>query len=329
MARPIIADTEYVNKNRRGEFDEIRPCVRCNTCVQKVAEFYPIRCAVNPVIGREVEYLYIRPADKKKKVVIMGGGPAGMEAATVAASRGHQVTLYEKDSKLGGMLTLAAAYSFKADMKKYLDWLGQKTTKAPGVEVKLSTEATAEAIKAEKPDVLIVAIGAEPIIPGIPGVNKPNVVWVGDVARGKKVAGETVVVAGAGLTGCEAALNLVQQGKKVTLVDMLGQMEIAQDASFLNKLALMGLLQQHGVDFEMEVELVEITAGGVMVIDKQGNRVEIPADTVVLSLGFKTPAAMVEAFKDLAPDVHVIGDCAEPGNLQHAVHDAFNLAVEI
>jgi len=331
MVRPIIADTEYVNKYRHGEFEDIRPCIRCNVCIQRVAEFYPIRCAVNPVIGREVEYSYIRPADKKKKVVIVGGGPAGMEAAVVASSRGHRVTLYEKDNELGGALTLAAVHPFKADMKRYLDWLIKKTQESAAVEIKLSTEATADTVKTEKPDVLIVAVGAEPIIPDIPGVKKSNVVWVGDVARGKAVAGETVVVAGAGLTGCETALHLAQQGKKVAVIDMLGQLEIAQDMPFLNKLGLMGLLHQHGVQFKTEVKLEEITKGGVMVIDKQWNRFEIPADTVVLSMGFKARAALVKAFQELAPDidVYVIGDCAEPRNLMHAIHDAFNVTVEI
>jgi len=329
MVRPIIADTEYVNKNYHGEFDEIRPCIRCNVCTNEVAQFYPIRCAVNPVIGREVEYTYIRPADKKKKVVIVGGGPAGMEAAIVAASRGHQVTLYDKADRLGGTLTLAAAAPFKADMKKYLDWLMKKTQRTPGVEIKLSTEATADIIKAKKPDVLIVAIGAEPIIPDIPGVKNANVVWAGDVVSGKALTGQTVVVAGAGLTGCETALYLAQQGKKVTVIDMLGQFEIAQDVPFLNKLGLMGLLHEHGVQFKTEVKMEEITKDGVTVIDKRWNRLEIPADTVALSLGFKTNKTAEKAFQGLVPDVYAIGDCANPSNLRHAIHDAFNVAVEI
>jgi len=136
-------------------------------------------------------------------------------------------------------------------------------------------------------------------------------------------------VAGAGLTGCETALHLAQEGKKVTIIDMLDQMEIAADAPFLLKLGLMELLNQYSVQFKMEVKLEGITNKGVLVIDKRWNRFEIPADTVVLSLGFKAPTSSVKSFEDLATDVYVIGDCAQPGNLQHAIHDAFNVAVEI
>lgn len=326
MARAQVVDPEIVNKTYRGELDDIRPCLRCNICTDRVKDFFPVRCAVNPVIGREVEYRYIRPAAKKKKVVIAGGGPAGMEAALVASSRGHQVTLYEKEKELGGALRLAAAPSFKADMKRYLDWLVKKTKQSPA-EVKLYTEVTAATIKTQKPDVLILAVGAEPLIPDIPGANKA--VWAGDVFTGKANAGKTVVVAGAGLTGCETALHLAQQGKKVTVVDMIGESEIAREAAFTSKVALLELLHQQDVEFKTEVKLEEITDQGIVVIDKKWHRHEIPADTVVLALGVKPLSETVKALQGLAREVYVIGDCSSPRHLMAAIHDAFNIAVEI
>ncbi len=328
MGRAHIADPNIVNKTYRGETDTIRPCLRCNVCGERPKDFFPVRCAVNPIMGREVEYGYLRPAEKKKKVIIVGGGPAGMEAAVIASSRGHQVTLYEKEEELGGALRAAAAPEFKADMKKYLDWMIRQTRRAP-IEVKLSTEATADSIKAIKPDALILAVGAEPVIPNMPGINNSNAVWAGNVGSEKGNIGMRVVVAGAGLTGCEIALHLAQQGKTVTVIDMISESEIAKDTTFVGRIALMELLDKQGVEFRTEIILKEITDKGVKIVDKDGNHHEIPADTIVISLGVKPRRETVQLLRDLVQEVYVIGDCASPRTLMAAIHDAFTVAAEI
>jgi NADPH-dependent 2,4-dienoyl-CoA reductase/sulfur reductase-like enzyme len=260
-----------------------------------------------------------------KKVVVVGGGPAGMQAALTAASRGHEVVLYEKSPRLGGNLTLAAGLPIKADMRRYFEWLVRKIGKTPGVTVKAGTEATAEKVKSEKPDAIIVAAGSDPVLPSIPGMNKRNVVWVGDVDTEKTPVGKTVVIAGGGSTGGETALQLAKDGKKVTLFDMLDYATVI--AGWPR--GLMDLLEEYGVRFLTEVKLEEITDKGVLVIDRSWKRFEIPADTVILSLGFKPRTEAVQAFKDLAPEVYPIGDCLKPQTLKEAIHDGFNVGVEI
>ncbi|MDY6825590.1 MAG: FAD-dependent oxidoreductase [Bacillota bacterium] len=332
MARGIIADPDCVNKARSGQKEKIRPCVRCNTCIDRAHSYYlSVRCAVNPVAGREVEYMLAgSKAAVKKKIVVIGGGPAGMEAARRAAKRGHSVVLFEKDGQLGGNLHRAASMPFKDDMKKYLQWAIRETMNAPGVQVKLSTEATPEKVMAEQPDGIIVAAGSIPIRPDLPGMSKDNVVWAGDVDTGDVKVGENILVAGAGLIGSETALYLAQTGKKMTMIDMRPIEEVDKDIPFFNVIALRELLAENGVVTKAETKLEAFNATGVTVKDKTGKRIEIPCDTVVLSLGMKPRQDAIEAFVHLVPEVYIIGDCNnERGNLYKAVSEGFFAGMDV
>jgi len=328
MGRAQVADPELVNKSIRGELEDIRPCLRCQVCGEKPSNFYPVRCTVNPVAGREVEYKYLRSAVKKRKIVIVGGGPAGMETAIIAAARGHHVTLFEKEPELGGALRFAAAPSFKGDMKRYLNWLILQTGKS-GADVRLSVDVKPDMIKSLGPDILVVAVGAVPLIPDLPGLKNGNVVWAGDVDLGKVKTGDNVVVAGAGLTGCETALQLAMEGKKVMVFDQLPASEIARDSSLAGKLALMELLDKHGVKIKTEMTLIRMEDNAVVVRDRGQNEIKLPADTLVLALGLKPRVDLVKRLRESANEVYVIGDCVKPRTLYYAIHEGFDLAAEI
>jgi 2,4-dienoyl-CoA reductase-like NADH-dependent reductase (Old Yellow Enzyme family)/thioredoxin reductase len=330
LGRALIADPDSVNKAKNGETDKIRPCVRCNHCINRThGRRLPVHCAVNPIIGREAELVSQLPPKKKRKVVIIGGGPAGMEAARTAAGRGHAVVLFDKDKRLGGNLITASSAPFKTDMKKYLEWAIRSTVNTPGLELRMGCEATPFDIMAEKPDTLIVAVGASPLIPEITGIHRKNVVWAGDVELGVSAAGNSVIIIGAGLTGSETALHLAREGKKVTLVDMLTLEQIDAEAPAISMIALRKMLVDLKVAVRTGVRLQAITETGIRVSEKGSHYSEIDGDVVVLAMGMSPKPDVIEKFSRLVPDTRAIGDSHNgKGNLYQAVAEGYFAAID-
>lgn len=331
MIRSIIADPDCVAKARAGRQADIRPCVRCNRCISETREYtLPTRCTVNPVAGREAEFANRAVPASTKKVVVIGGGPAGMEAARTASQRGHQVVLFEKGPRLGGALTQASAPSFKEDMRTYLEWAERATLQASGLEVRLSTEATINTVETERPDVVIVALGSSPIRPPLPGLDRENVVLASDAHGDQMEIGDDVVVAGAGMVGCEAALDLARRGRSVTLIDMVPLDRIALDVHPISRIALLDALESSSVVIRTETKLEAVTARGVMVSCVTGDRVEIPCHSVVLAVGVKPLREPAQLFEGLCDDVRLVGDCRrQGGNLRTAITDGFHAAIDI
>ncbi len=330
MVRTILADTNCVENTRRGLQEKTRPCVRCNSCIHSTHTlFRPIRCAVNPLIGRETEYINREPRHYVKKLAVVGGGPGGLEAARTAANRGHRVMLFEKSDRLGGSLIMASAAPFKSDMRKYLDWSVRTVMQDPNIEVRLGFKATSEILRRESVDAAIIAIGAKPVILDMPSDKAGKACWVGDIELGIKKAGERVVIAGAGFTGLEAALSLAMEGRQVTVIDMLPPEKIGADGIAIYVTGLIKLLRDNGVKILCPVKLVDVNEEGAVISDENGIRT-ISCDTVVLSLGVKPDREQAEELADAAAESYIIGDCSfRGGTLWKAVHSGFDAAMRL
>jgi len=323
IGRALLADPEWANKVKDGRLEDICPCIGCHEgCFARIGTGKYLSCAVNPTTGMERE-LTIKPAEKKKSVLVVGGGPSGMEAARVAALRGHKVTLWEKGNALGGNLIPASTPDFKQDYRRLINYLSTQIKKL-GVTIELKKEATLEQIQKMEPEVIFIATGSTPIIPEIPGVEKGKVGTATDVLLGRKEAGESVVVIGGGLVGCETALYLAQQGKRLTIVEILDS--VARDMFAVNRMHLLKLLADTDVRILTGANPLEITDEGVTIADKDGKRNTLKADTVVLALGLKPNRRLEETLRDKVPEIYAIGDCVEPRKVINAIWEGFRFA---
>jgi NADPH-dependent 2,4-dienoyl-CoA reductase/sulfur reductase-like enzyme len=276
-------------------------------------------------VGREKEYNLQRAA-KAKSVFILGGGPAGMEAARVAASRGHRVTLFEARDQLGGQLLYAVIPPYKEEWKTTIAYLAAQMEKLK-VQVKLNASPTVEEITAGRPDVVIIATGAVSRIPDWPGITGPNVTTAIDVLAGKKQTGQDVVILGGGSTGCETAEFLARKGKKVTILEMLPR--IGADYGPVNRFVVIDRLVAAGIRLETGVKAEAITKNGIKVIRGGFYSEFFEADTVVLSMGMVPSDAMARALEGKVPSVLKIGDAAKPAGVTEAMESAFRIALQI
>ena len=338
MGRPIEADPDLPNKLAAGKEDEIRPCIHCNNCIETLSWADGVACAVNPALGREKEF-EIKRAAKPKKVVIAGGGPAGMEAARVAALRGHQVTLYEKDRKLGGQLIQAAIPPHKSELNALTTYLATQMKKRK-VKVVLGKALTPEEVKKVKPDVVICATGVKPLIPEeeVPGLNTlSNVVSAEDVLMGKAKVGDRVLVIGGDLVGCEVAEFLADKGKQVTVTRRSRFMADKMNPDM--RMILVDRLKQKGVRLVPGVQYQEASDTGVRVHVRGGitSMAEIAADamknivadTIVLAAGSTPDTDLAQTLEGKAPEVHSIGDCVEPRRILEAMREGWKVSLEI
>jgi len=346
MTRGLIADPELPNKVAAGRLEDIVPCPGCGYCSHSRKGDSPLRCRMNAAAGREREY-EIKPAEKKKKVLIAGGGPAGLEAARVAALRGHEVTLYEKEHTLGGLMPLAALVK-DFELQQLLSTIRYFETQMAklGVSVGLGNGVDRSAIEKVNPDVVILATGGVSVMPKIPGIENPKVIdsarlhsklktalkffgpkMLGQLTKIWMPIGKRVVIVGGAIQGCQLAAFLVKRGRKVTIVDTAET--LGEGLPYENPVRLFKWLDEKGMTRLAGVRYEEITDKGLVVMTKEGERKTLEADSIIVSLPALPDAGLLNSLKGKVTEVYQIGDCREFGLMHDAIADGSRIGRNI
>lgn len=338
MCRPLMADPDMPRKYAEDRPEDRRPCLRCNTCMNHLMIPKPIYCAINPISAMtgELRDGVVPTAKVRKKVAIIGGGPGGVQALQTLLDRGHDVTLYEKSGEIGGNVIGAAVPYFKIDIQDYLKWMRHTVAQCRerGARILLNTEATKDLLDIEKYDAIVIAVGAEPIVPrSIPGINKPHVAWAPDAEMGNAKVGDNIVIVGAGQVGLEAAVDFAKDGKKVTVIEMMDAMTSMMKGGGVGNEDFNKKLREGNVEVKYETALGEVKDDCVVVKDaKTGAVSEIACDTVLLAMGIRPRLNVVDQLRHCCAEtsVAIIGDCNnKAGTIAEAVNQAFQACLHI
>ena len=330
MAKAYMADENLIHKSIRGQAEDVRPCTRCDWCGNANNFGTSMRCAINPMLGKDIDLSKLVAPGEEKHVMVIGGGPGGMMAAQTLREMGHRVSLYEKSDRLGGLLNDATVASFKEYMRLYLQWDIRQTMQC-GAEIHLNTEVTPELVERVNPDAVIVASGSTYVHPNIPGITLEKVKTVSDVENHRVPVGEQVVVCGGGIVGLECAVMLGMEGKQVTVIDQIPLEKFADGMPVFNHIELNHQLEKYGVSLVGGQRITAFGDGGVETVDASGEKRQFAGDTYVLALGVKPDNRLAQQLlSTYAEGVYVVGDCVSTGRvLADANQEAFHAAIRI